>query len=156
RNTCAAGEIRIDKSGRFACKQPAIAVQTRASIGGIRFDIDLRNAPRFCHRFRNGWLFRQRLLEKIVSTELGFAKSFTVENHCDARSLIGKRNQPEPTINGTNQDCQRAVNSFWAPHTIVMREDRQLLKMIIGLLDLELPSEHRGASAGIDKVTRMD
>jgi hypothetical protein len=114
----------------------------------------LRNASRVVMRFRNGWLFRQRLLEKIVSAELGFTKSFTVENHSDARSLIGKWNQPEPTINGTNQNCQRAVNSFRTPHTIVVREDRQLLKMIIGLLDLELPSEHRGPSAGIDEVTR--
>src|SRR6266851_2748069 len=131
----AAAENRVDESGGVACKQPAIAVQTRAPIGEIRFDVDLRNAPRFCHPFRNGWLFRQRLLEKIVSAELGFTKSFAIENHADARSLIGKWNQPEPTINRTNQNCQRAVNSFRTPHTIIMREDRQLLKMIIGLLD---------------------
>ena len=84
----AAAENRIDKSGGVACKQPAIAVQTRASIGEIRFDIDLRDALRFCHAFRNAWLFRQCLLEKIVSAELGFTKSFAVENYSDARSLI--------------------------------------------------------------------
>src|SRR6478672_1190279 len=152
----AAAKNRVDKSGGVAREQPAIAVQTRASIGEIRFDIGLRNAPGLCHPFGNSWLFRQRLLEKIVSIELGFTKSVTVENHADARSLIRKWNQPEPTINGTNQNCQRAVNSFRTPHTIVMREDRELLKMIIGLLDLELPSDHGGASTGIDKVTRLD
>src|SRR6476659_8148436 len=152
----AAAKNRIDESGGVARKQPAIAVQTRASIREIGFDIGLRNAPRVRHAFRDGWLFRQSLLEKIVSTELGFAKSFTVENNADARSLIRKWNQPEPTIDSTNQNCQRAVNSFRTPHTIVMCEDRQLLKMIIGLLDLELPSDHGGASAGIDKVTRLD
>src|SRR4029077_15027557 len=151
-----AAKNRIDESGGVACKQPAIAVQTRASIREIGFDIGLRNAPRVRHAFRNGWLFRQRLLEKILGTELGFTKSVTLENHSDARSLIGKWNQPEPTINGTNQNRQRAVDSFRTPHTIVVREDRQLLKMIISLLDLEFPSEHRGASAGIDKVTRLD
>src|SRR5258705_2254969 len=90
----AAAKNRVDESGGVACKQPAIAVQTRASIREIGFDIDLRNAPRFCHPFRNGWLFGQSLLQKIVSTELGFTKGFTVQNHADARSLIGKWNQP--------------------------------------------------------------
>src|SRR5215208_1711345 len=149
----AAAKNWINESGGIARKQPTIAVQTRASIGKVRLDIRLRNAPRVCHPFRNGWLFHQRLLEKIVSAELRFTKSFTVEDHADARSLIGKWNQPEPTINGTNQNCQRAVNSFRTPHTVVMREDSQFLKMIISLLDLELSSEHRGASAGIDKIT---
>src|SRR5580765_4075942 len=88
----AAAKNRVDESGGVACKQPAIAVQTRASIGEIRFDIDLRNAPRVGHAFRNAWLFRQRLFEKILSTQLGFTKSFTVENHADARSLIRKWN----------------------------------------------------------------
>src|SRR6266850_6216816 len=88
----AAAKNRVDESGGVACKQPAIAVQTRTSIGEIRFDIDLRNAPRFCHPFRNGWLFRQRLLQKIVSAELGLTKSVTVENNPDTRSLIGKWN----------------------------------------------------------------
>src|SRR5262249_47569766 len=37
----AAAEDRIDKSGRVACKQPAITIQTLASIGKIRFDVDL-------------------------------------------------------------------------------------------------------------------
>src|SRR4029077_10940103 len=150
----AAAKNRVDESRGVACKQPANAVQTRASIREIGFDKRLRNPPRVCHAFRDGWLFRQRLLEKIVSTELGFTKNFTVENHADARSLIGKWNQPEPTINGTNQNRQRAVNSFRTPDTIVMREDRKLLKMIVSLLYLESPSEHRGTSAGIDKVTR--
>ena len=59
----------------------------RASIGEIRFDINLRDASRVCHSFCNGWLFRQRFLEKIFSTELGFPKSFTVENHSDTCSL---------------------------------------------------------------------
>src|SRR5262245_18417299 len=67
----AAAEDRIYKSGGVACQHPAIAVQTRASIGEIRFDVDLRGALRVYHSFRNGWLFRQRLLEKIVSTEPG-------------------------------------------------------------------------------------
>src|SRR5262249_11414809 len=77
-------------------------------------------------------------------------------NHSDARSLIRKRNQPEPAVNSPNQNCQRAVNSFRTPHTVVMRENRQLLKMLVSLLDLELFPEHRSASAGIDKVTRPD
>src|SRR5215475_908819 len=37
-----------------------------------------------------------------------------------------------------------------------MREDRELLKMIVRLLNLELPSEHRAASARIDQVARSD
>src|SRR5215216_1974672 len=127
-----------------------------ASIGEIRFNMDFRGAPRICHSCRYGWLFRQRLLEKIFRAELGFTKSFTVENHSDTRSLIGKWNQPEPAIDGTNQNCQRAVISFRAPQTLVMREDRQFLKMTIGLLELELSSEHRAPSAGVDKVTRLD
>ena len=96
------------------------------------------------------------LARKIVGAEFGFTKSFTVENHADARSFVRNWNQPKPTINGTNQDRERAVNSFRTPHTIVMREDRELLKMIISLLEFELPSEHRGASAGIDEITRLD
>src|SRR4051794_18559693 len=107
----AAAKNRVDESSGVACKQPAIAVQTRASVGEIGFDIGFRNAPRVYHAFCNRWLFSQRLLEKILSTELGFTKNLTVENHADARSLIRKWNQPEPTINGTNQNCQRAVNS---------------------------------------------
>ena len=46
---------------------------------------------------------RPALAPEIVGAELGFTKSFTVQNHSDARSLIGKWNQPEPTVNGTNQ-----------------------------------------------------
>src|SRR6516164_998934 len=152
----AAAKNGIDESGGIACKHPVIALQTRASIGEIRFDMDLRDASRVCHPFCNGRLFRQRLLEKIVSTELGFTKGFTVENYSDARSCVGEWNQPKPTINSTNQNCQRAVNSFRTPHTIVMREDRQLLEMIVGLFDFELPSENRGAPTGIDQVTRPD
>src|SRR5258705_11788431 len=79
----AAAKNRVDESGGVACEQPAIAVQTRASIGEVCFDIDLRNAPRFCHPLRNGWLFRQRLFEKIFRAELGFTKSVTDENHSD-------------------------------------------------------------------------
>src|SRR5260370_30763624 len=86
-----AAENRVDESGGVASKQPAIAVQTRASIGEIRLDIDPRDALRVCHPFCNGWLFRQRLLEKIVSAEPGFTINVTVQNHSDARSLIGKR-----------------------------------------------------------------
>src|SRR4029077_14430523 len=100
----AAAKNRVDESGGVARKQPAIAVQTRASIGEIRFDIDLRDAPRVCHPFRDGWLLCQRLLEKIASAELGLPKSVTVQNYSDARSLIGKWNQPEPAINSTNQN----------------------------------------------------
>src|SRR5262249_14739378 len=120
----AAAENRIDKSGGVACQQPAIAVQTRASIREIRFDVDLRDAPGVCHAFHNAWLFRQCLVEKILRAELGLAKSVTIENYSDARSLITEWNQPEPAIDGTNQNCQRAVNALWTPHTIVMREDR--------------------------------
>src|SRR5262245_42337627 len=120
----AAAENRVDESSGVAYKQPAIAVQTLASIGEIRFVIGLRNAPRFCHSLRNGWLFRQRLLEKIFRAELGFTESFTVENHSDARSLIGEWNQPKPPINSTNQNRQRAINSFRTPYTIVMSKDR--------------------------------
>src|SRR5262245_30048856 len=36
----AAAKDRINESGGVACKQPAIAVQTRASIREIRFDMD--------------------------------------------------------------------------------------------------------------------
>src|SRR4029077_9135392 len=133
----AAAENRVDKSGGVACKQPAIALQTRASIGEIRFDIDLRHAPRVCHPFCDGWLFGQCLLEKIFRGELGFAKSFAVENHSDAGSLFGEWNEPEPAINSTNQNCQRPVNSLRTPDTVVMREDRQLLKMLVGLFDFE-------------------
>src|SRR5690242_976968 len=79
----AAAKNRVDKSGGVACKQPAIAVQTCASIGKIGFDMGLGNAPRVPHAFHNGWLFRQRLLQKIISTELGFTENFTVENHAD-------------------------------------------------------------------------
>src|SRR5207249_2934043 len=66
----AAAKNWIDKSRCVACKQPAIAVQTRASIGEIRFDIGFRDALRVYHPFRNRWLFHQCLLEKIVSAEL--------------------------------------------------------------------------------------
>src|SRR5258705_13989367 len=76
-----AAKNRNNESGGVACKQPAIAVQTRASIGEIRFDIDLRDVLRVFHPFCNGWLFRQGLLEKIVSAELEFTKSFTVHNN---------------------------------------------------------------------------
>ena len=44
----AAAKNGIDESGGIACKQPSISVQTRASIGEIRFDIDLRDASRVC------------------------------------------------------------------------------------------------------------
>src|SRR6478672_2287269 len=97
----AAAKNRVDESGGVACKYPPIAVQTRASIGEIRFDIGFRNAPRVCHPFCNGWLFRQRLVKKIVGAEVGFTKSFAVEYHADARSLVRNWNQPKPTINGT-------------------------------------------------------
>src|ERR1051325_12043786 len=92
----AAAKNRIDKSCRVTCEQPAIPVQMRASIGKIRFDVDIRNAPRIRHPFCNSWLFRQRSFEKIISAELAFTKRFTVENHSDARPVVGKRNQPEP------------------------------------------------------------
>src|SRR4029077_7547855 len=136
--------------------QPAIAVQTRASIGEIRFDIDLRHAPRVCHPFCDGWLFGQCLLEKIFRGELGFTKSFAVENHSDAGSLFGEWNEPEPAINSTNQNCQRPVNSLRTPDTVVMREDRQLLKMLVGLFDFELPAEHCCAPAGSQKKMPRD
>src|SRR5262249_20726414 len=98
----AAAKNRVDKSGGVACKQPAIAVQTRGSIGEIRFDINFRNAPRVCHPFRNTWLFRQCLLEEIFGVELGIPKNFTIQNDSNTRSLTGKWNQPEPAINGAN------------------------------------------------------
>src|ERR1051326_666296 len=115
--------------------------------------MDLRDAVRVCHAFCNAWLFRHRFLEKIVSAELGFPKGFTFENHSDTRSLMGKRDQPEPAIDSPDQNRQRAVNSFRPPHSIVMSKDRQLSKMLVSLLDVELPSENRSTSAGVDNVT---
>src|SRR5262249_53306513 len=115
----AAAKNRIDKSGGIACKQPAVTVQICAAIGKIRFDIDFRDAPRVCHSFGDRWLFGQRLLKKILGAELRLAKSFTVQNHSNTGPLGRKWNQPEPAIDGTDQNCQCPVDSFRAPDTVV-------------------------------------
>src|SRR5207249_2923134 len=65
-----------------------------------------------------------RMIEEFSSAEFRLAKRFAVENHSYAGAVGGDWNQPEPTIDSTDQDCERAVNSFRAPDTIVVREDR--------------------------------
>src|SRR5216110_2936496 len=113
----------IDEPGSIACEQPAIAAQSRAAIGEIRFHINFRGAPCVGHPFGDDWLLSERLIEKFSSAEFRLAKRFAVENHSYAGAVGGDWNQPEPTIDGTDQDCERAVNSFRAPDTIVVRED---------------------------------
>src|ERR1041385_8808743 len=113
----------IDKTGRVARKQPAIAMQSRAAIGEIRLDVNLREASRVCHPFGDGWLFGQSLFEKVFSAELGLAIRFAVENYANAGALGGEWDSPEPAIDGAEQNCERAVDSFRAPHPVVVRED---------------------------------
>src|SRR5262249_31009445 len=119
----AAAKNWVDKSSGIARKQPAIAVQTCAPIGEVRFHINFRHALRVCHSLGDRWLFGQRLLEKIFSAALGLAKSFAVQNYANAGAFGRKWNQPEPAIDSSDQNCQRPVDSFCAPDTVVMGED---------------------------------
>src|SRR5436309_15734339 len=77
----------IDETGGIACKQPAVAMQSCAAIGEVRFNINLRHAPRVYHPLCDDWLFRQRLFQKVFGAQLGFAKDFTVENHSNTGAL---------------------------------------------------------------------
>src|SRR6266700_8308705 len=51
----------IDETGGIACKKPAVTMQSCAAIGEVRFNINLRHAPRAYHPLCDDWLFRQRL-----------------------------------------------------------------------------------------------
>src|SRR5437667_2845155 len=82
----------IDETGGIACKQPAVAMQSCASIGEVRFNINLRHAPGAYHPLCDDWLLRQRLFEKVFGAQLGLAKDFTVENHSDTGALCGEWN----------------------------------------------------------------
>src|SRR5262249_14999096 len=63
----AAAKNWIDEPRGIACKQPAVAVQSCAAIGKIRFHINLRDTTRVCHSFRANWLLGQLLLQQIFT-----------------------------------------------------------------------------------------
>src|SRR5213594_277466 len=88
----AAAKNWIDETGGIACKQPAVAMQSCAAIGEVRFNISLRRPPCAHHPFCDDRLFRQRLFEKVFGAQFRFAKSFTVENHSNASALGGEWN----------------------------------------------------------------
>ncbi len=53
----------------------------------------------------------------------------------------------------SNQERERSVDSLGAPDPVVMREDRQLLEMIVAFLDSELAAENGIAATGVDEIT---
>src|SRR6266446_7644362 len=108
------------------------------------------------HPFSNDWLFGEGLFQEIFSAQFRFAKSLAIEHHADARAFWREWNNPKPAIDSANQRCQRAVDSFSARNAVVMREDRQLLEMIVSLLNSKLGAENGIASAGIDQVASAD
>ena len=118
--------------------------------------MNLRYPVRRCHSAGYDRLLGQRLCQKILRALFGTTKGFALKDNPDACPLRRERDYPEPAVNPPNQKRECGIDSVRPPNPIVMREERQLLQVIVVLPYFEMITKHRIPPTRVNYVTGLN
>ncbi len=108
------------------------------------------------HAFGEKRLLGERLLKEGLGRFLRLLEESGIEHHADAGAPVRQRHIPEPAIGRTKLAGERAVAACISLDSVVVGEDRDLLEVRIGFLELEMVAQNRVASARIDHIAGRD
>ena len=91
------------------------------------------------------------MMECLLGSKFGFRKFLLVDDETDAGFVGGKRDDPEPFVSQTNDDCIEAVIDGRKIEVLEVAEDRDFLVARMNDTKAFLVAGKVAAAAGIDE-----
>ena len=152
----AGAEDRINEARGVACEQPAGAVHAGVAVAvvadGVHFGDALRSGHARAHDGRGG----EGLIKRGLGRDFRRAEVGDVHHHADARAPFVERDEPEPVVLSAHEAGERGVASLVALHAFVVREDAELLQVIVAALEIELRADDGIPPGAVEHVGRAD
>ena len=152
----AAAENRVDESGGVAGEHPAVTRQAALAIGKIRARVSRGHAVGAGHAAGEKGLLGERLFEELFGRFFRLLVKRGVADDADARTIVRQRNVPKPAIGCAHLAGEAGIPAFLQFHPLIVGEDRDLLQVGIGFLELEMIAQDRMSAARVDHIAGRD